>query len=146
MTYSPVTLRDAMSLIFQTFPWYSGVVKPKHEKLLQSVLDAEGLSHLYSWSSVKRAARLMEKLGFENPLENSAWSNLIDGALKGLEIVALATFDWRLTAIVKLLQSWIQEKREEMATQKQQQEYGANYELTNPADTGYNQYSPPSYY
>jgi len=119
----------------------------KHEKLLMSVLDAEGLSHLYSWSSVKRAARLMEKLGFDNPLENSSWSNLIDGALKGLEIVALASFDWKLTGIVKLLQSWLQDKREEQATQKQQIEYGANYNLTGPADSGYNnQYDPISYY
>jgi len=119
----------------------------KQEKLLQSVLDAEGLSHLYSWSSVKRAARLMSKLGFENPLENSSWANLIDGALKGLEIVALASFDWRLTGIVKLLQSWLKEKREEQVAQNQQIQYGANYELTNPSSSGYNdQYTPPSYY
>jgi len=88
----------------------------------------------------------MQKLGFENPFENSSWSNLIDGALKGLEVVALATFDWKLTGIVKLLQSWIQDKRDEQAASKQNQEYGANYELTNPADSGYNGYTPPTYY
>lgn len=119
----------------------------KQERLLQSVLDAENLSHLYSWSSVNKAAGLMEKLGFENPLENSSWANLIDGALKGLEIVALASFDWKLTGIVKLLQSWLADKREEQATQLQQQQYGANFELTNPGNSGYNdQYTPPTYY
>ena len=122
-------------------------MEQKYEKLLKSVLDQEGMSHLYSGKSVRRAARLMEKLGFENPLGNSSWSNLIDGALKGLEFVALASFDWKLTGIVKLLQSWIKDKREEMAQQKQQQEYGANYELTTPSSGGYNyQYTPPTYY
>lgn len=118
----------------------------KQERLLQAVLDAEGLSHLYSWSSVNKAARLMEKLGFENPLENSSWANLIDGALKGLEIVALASFDWKLVGIVKLLQSWLTEKREEQAAQNQQIQYGANYDLTNPSSDGYTGYNPVSYY
>ena len=57
-----------------------------------------------------------------NPLENSMFNNLIDGALKGLEVVALATFDIKLTAIVKLLQSWIKDRRAELE-QQQRNEY-----------------------
>lgn len=129
--------------------WYIVfVMEEKYENFLKRVLDKEGMSHLYSRASMRKASRLMEKLGFQNPLENSGWSNLIDGALKGLEIVAIATFDWKLTGIVKLLQSWIQDKREELAKEKQDREYGANYDLTNPANSGYapNQYTPPTYY
>ena len=123
------------------------LMETKHETLLRSVLDVENMSHLYSRSSVRKAAGLLSKLGFENPLENSSWSNLIDGALKGLEVVSLATFDWKLCGIVKLLQSWLQDKRDEMAAQKQQIEQAANFSLTNPADDGYNdQYNPVSYY
>jgi len=127
--------------------WYILLVmEEKYEKLLRKVLDKEGLSHLYSRKSVRRAARLLEKLGFQNPLENGSWSNLIDGALKGLEFVAIASFDWKLTGIVKLLQSWIKDKRQEMAEQKQTQEYGANYDLTQPQSGGYTPYTPPTYY
>jgi hypothetical protein len=121
-------------------------MEAKYEKLLKSVLDQEDLSSLYSRSKIRRAAKLMAKLGFQNPLENSSWSNLIDGALKGLEVVAIATFDWKLTGIVKLLQSWIKDKREEMAAQKVQLEFGANYELTNPTTDNNYMYTPPSYY
>ena len=84
-------------------------------RLLQKVLDAQGLSELYNEAKVA-----YRKEAFGNPLENSSWSTLIDGALKGLEMIALATFDWKLTAIVKLLQSWIKDKREEMAAEKEQ--------------------------
>lgn len=118
----------------------------RHENLLKAILDKENLSHLYSWSSVKKARKLMNKAGFENPLNNLSWANLIDGALKGLEVVSIASFDWKLVGIVKLLQSWLKDKREEQAVTEQQVLYGANYDLTNPADAGYNSYNPPSYY
>lgn len=111
----------------------------KTEKLLKTILDAEGLSHLYKNSFVR-------KTGFMDIFGNGSWANLIDGALKGLEIVAIATMDWKLTGIVKLLQSWIKDRREEEATQKQQLLYGANYDLTHPGDSGYNTNTPPSYY
>ena len=60
-----------------------------------------------------------------NPLENSMWENMLDGALKGLEVVALATFDIKLTGIVKLLQSWLKDKRAERDLQRQQTQFGA---------------------
>lgn len=60
-------------------------------------------------------------------LDNSMWSNLIDGALKGLEIVAIGTLDWKLTGIVKLLQSWLKDKREEKKLKEQRELYGAGY-------------------
>ena len=62
-----------------------------------------------------------------NPLENSMWENMLDGALKALEVVAISTFDMKLTAIVKLLQSWLKDKREEKARKQQQAMYGAGY-------------------
>ncbi len=108
------------------------------ENLLKRVLDKEGLSHLYTRRGRKRA--------FQNPFENSSWANLLDGALKGLEIVALATFDWKLTGIVKLLQSWIKDKREEQQRDKQTQEYGANYDLTNPGALTYDDPGFTGYY
>lgn len=78
--------------------------------------------------------RLARKVADLNPLDNSMWSNLIDGALKGLEVVALATFDWKLTAIVKLLQSWIKDKREE---KRKKQEEEAKYDPFSQYDTPY---------
>lgn len=65
----------------------------------------------------------MDKKAFGNPLENSMFANAIKAALVGLEVVAIGTLDIKLTAIVKLLQSWIKDREEELA-QKQQQEYG----------------------
>ncbi|MDC1299882.1 hypothetical protein N8Z24_00085 [bacterium] len=81
-------------------------MKPSIEKFLEEIAKEAG----YDASKLKKCA---------NPLENSMFSNLIDGALKGLEMVALATFDIKLTAIVKLLQSWVKDKRAELEQQKQ---------------------------
>jgi hypothetical protein len=110
----------------------------KVENLLKRVLDSHGLSHLYKSSFIR-------KRGFLDIFGNGAWANLIDGALKGLEVVAIATMDWKLTGIVKLLQSWIKDKREEEASYKQQVLYGANYDLTHPG-SGVTTGTPPSYY
>ena len=60
----------------------------------------------------------------QNPLDNSMWENIINGSLKGLEAVALMSLDWKLTAIVKLFQSWLKDKKEEKARAQQQTEYG----------------------
>ena len=70
---------------------------------------------------------LDKRVATDDILDNSMWSNLIDGALKGLEIVAIGTLDWKLTGIVKLLQSWLKDKREETALKKQKELYGAGY-------------------
>jgi hypothetical protein len=102
----------------------------RYDKFLQSILDEHGLSRLYT------AAR---KTAFLNPIENSMWSNMIDGALKGLEFVAIASFDWKLTGIVKLLQSWIKDKREEAEAAKRQKEYGVSSDYSP-------NYSPTVYY
>jgi hypothetical protein len=49
-----------------------------------------------------------------NPLDNSYFANLIRGSIKGLTEVARGTLtDWQLTAIVKLLQSWLEDKEAE---------------------------------
>lgn len=66
------------------------------------------------------------KKAFLNPLANDMFHNLITGALKGLETVSIATFDFKLTAIVKLLQAWVKEKREEIEKQRIQTQYGAD--------------------
>jgi hypothetical protein len=67
----------------------------------------------------------LKKFAQMNPLDNSMWGNMLDGALKALEIVAISSFDIKLTAIVKLLQSWLKDKREEKARKEQEQMYGA---------------------
>ena len=64
----------------------------------------------------------------QNPLENSMWENMIDGALKALEVIAISSFDWKLTGIVKLLQSWLKDKREEKKKKNMQQQYGVDWE------------------
>ena len=83
----------------------------------------------FLWSIVKEG-----KIGFpfkriaQNPLENSYWESLIDGALTALNVVAIGSLDWKLAAIVKLLQSWLKDKREEDAELHKKTEYGYNYQ------------------
>jgi len=67
----------------------------------------------YLLSTLERSGVKFPKQAMENPLENSMWENMLDGALKALEFVALASLDWKLTAIVKLFQSWWEDKKEE---------------------------------
>lgn len=88
------------------------------------------------------------KSAAENPLDNSFWANLIDGALKGLDVVAMATMDIKLFTISKLLQSWLKEKREEKAKQEQDRLRGVNYNLTHPNTvvTQYDSYGGQPYY
>lgn len=93
-----------------------------YNKLLWTVLENELPEHTFK--KLQKVA--LSKQAFENPLTNSHWSNLIDGALKGLEFVAIASLDWKLTAIVKLLQSWIKDKREEKADRERKEQWGAN--------------------
>lgn len=92
---------------------------------------------------IMRGMKMPQKVG-TNPLENSMWENMIDGALKALEVVAIASFDWKLTGIVKLLQSWLKDKREEKRQRQIQIQYGYNYELTNP--DGYRDLGSGTYY
>jgi hypothetical protein len=93
-----------------------------YNSLLWSILENELPEHTFK--KLQKVA--LSKQAFENPLTNSHWSNLIDGALKGLEFVAIASLDWKLTAIVKLLQSWINDKREEKAQKERSEQWGAN--------------------
>lgn len=58
-----------------------------------------------------------------NVLINQYWETLIRGSLKGLERVATESMDWKLTAIVKLLQSWLTEQEE----QKRDNDFGYYY-------------------
>jgi len=90
-------------------------MKPVIEEFLEKIAKEAG----YDASKLKKCA---------NPFENSMFSNLVDGALKGLEVVALATFDIKLTAIVKLLQSWVKDRKEELQQKQQQQGYGRSYD------------------
>lgn len=104
-------------------------MKQEYSNFLKTVLEDDGygltpMSRI-SMKVLKRSLAAATKLAQQNPLENSMWENLIDGALKGLEIVAIGSLDWKLTAIVKLLQSWIKDKREEKARIQQETQYGA---------------------
>jgi hypothetical protein len=85
------------------------------------------IHRLFLRKVAKDAGFDFEKKAFGNPLDNSMWENMISGALKALEVVAIASLDYKLTAIVKLLQSWLKDKKEEKARTKKQLEYGVNY-------------------
>jgi len=63
-----------------------------------------------------------------NPLENSYWSNLLEGAANALEVVAIGSLDWKLAAIAKLLKSWLDDRRKEKEDQRLKTEYGYNYQ------------------
>lgn len=96
-------------------------MRPETEKFLWEFLRrAKGL-HLYQG---KRAS---------NPVENPYWMNLLDGAAKALEVVAIGTLDWKLGAISKLLQSWLGDKRKEYAETQRKTEYGYNVNLIQSA-------------
>jgi len=85
-------------------------MRPSEEKFLLETLEKAGFD--------------FKKTAESNPLENSMFENMIDGALKALEVVSIATFDWKLVGIVKLLQSWLNDKREEKSRKKKEREYG----------------------
>ena len=65
-----------------------------------------------------------------NPLDNSYWANLLRGGAKALTLVATLSLDWKLAAIAKLLDSWLNDKEAEQAAQQLKTEWGYNYELT----------------
>ena len=89
-------------------------MRPEEEKLLADIFKRSG---------IKLPARVAS-----NPIENSYWSNLIDGALNALEIVAIGSFDWKLVGIVKLLKSWLDDKRKEKEELRKKNQYGYNHE------------------
>ncbi len=94
---------------------------------LKSIVGEEAVAELEKYSR-------MDKVSQEsNILDNSMWSTMIDGALKALEIVSLASLDWKLVGIVKLLQSWLKDRREEKAQREMQYQ---TYSTTDPWDGG----------
>jgi len=98
-------------------------MRPEEEKLLADIFERSGL---------KFPSRIAS-----NPIDNSYWSNLIDGALNALEIVAIGSFDWKLVGIVKLLKSWLSDKRSEKEELRKKTEYGYNYQQVGyPTDRG----------
>lgn len=107
-------------------------MEDKIEHLLLEIAKAYGQDALVREALKKKEESLSRKTADQNPLENSMWENMIDGALKGLEIVAVASLDWRLMGIVKLLQSWLSEKREERRKRQMDLTKGVNYTITHP--------------
>jgi hypothetical protein len=79
-----------------------------------------------------RKEAILNKTSDTNPMENSLWENLVDGALKGLNVVAIASMDWKLLAVARLLQAWVEEKREEKRKKQQDLTLGVNYNITHP--------------
>lgn len=77
---------------------------------------------------LKSSSNIKKKSEELNIMENSMWSNMIDGALKALEIVSISSFDWKLIGIVKLLQSWVKDKREEARRKEIDTQYGTGYQ------------------
>jgi len=53
------------------------------------------------------------KRAMMNPMENSMLREMVYIALRHLEEVSVHTMDWKLTAITKLLQSWVDQKEQE---------------------------------
>jgi hypothetical protein len=100
------------------------VKRPETEKFLLDVLKRSDALRLYRG---KRAS---------NPVENPYWMNLLDGAAKALEVVAIGTLDWKLGAISKLLQSWLDDKKKEHAETQRKTEYGYNVNLLNAPSSG----------
>lgn len=70
---------------------------PREEQFLRSIVEEIGLP---------------DRAG-ANPLDNSYWENLIRGAEKSLTTVSTHSMDWKLTAITKLLQSWLADREAE---------------------------------
>ena len=85
-------------------------MEPEVNKLLEKIAKDAG----YDFS---------QKRAFLNPLENTMFKNMVDTGLKALEGVALVTLDWKLTAIVKLLQSWVKDKQAELEDPDQGDSY-----------------------
>jgi len=81
-------------------------MKRAEKEYLRQVVGKDVMHRLEKYSRMNKAS---------NILDNSMWSNMIDGALKALEIISIASFDWKLIGIVKLLQSWLKDQREEKA-------------------------------
>lgn len=54
----------------------------------------------------------------QNPVSNPMWLRLLEGAAQGLDVVATATFDWKLIGIAKLLKSWIKDKKDDYAKEQ----------------------------
>ncbi len=90
----------------------------------------------------------LNKTAAENPLSNSMWSNMLSGALKAIEVVSMATFDYKLLLIVKLFQNWLSEKEAEKVQQQKDLTLGKNYDITHPnfTVTPNNPYGQGSYY
>jgi len=66
------------------------------------------------------------KEAFMNPLSNDMFARLLSGALTGLDTVAIATFDFKLVAISKMLRAWYDSKMEELQKERIQTQYGAD--------------------
>ncbi len=51
-----------------------------------------------------------KKRSFLNPLKNSMFREMIYIALRYMEQISVQTMDWKLTAITKLLQAWVDDR------------------------------------
>ena len=93
--------------------YYIIVMAPHEEKFLSSIVAGVEFP--------RRTAT--------NPLDDSYQANLLRGGAKVLTLVAGLCLDWKLAAIVKMLQSWLDDKEAEQAAQKMKTEFGYNSEL-----------------
>lgn len=91
-------------------------MEPEVHKLLKKIAKESG----YDFT---------RKRSFINPLENSMFRNMVDTGLKALEGVAIVTLDWKLTAIVKLLQSWIKDREAELEGVEEDDSFSYDYTL-----------------
>ncbi len=106
-------------------------MRPKEEKLLKSIASRLDIA------SLERRA--------SNPVEVPYYLNLLESAAKGLDVVSIATFDWKLLAIAKMLKSWISDKKDEVQRQTHQNNWGYNSEAQPEVDDSMNSWDNTYY-
>jgi len=123
-------------------------MREKEEELLLSILAQYEYDPLVREILDQHKECSLNKTADQNPLENSMWENMIDGALKALTVISVASFDYKLLMISKLLESWVSDRREEKRKSKQDLTLGVNYNVTHPnfTVTPNNPYGQGSYY
>ena len=74
-------------------------------------------------------------------LDNPQNVTMIEGALKAVQFMALIPpMDWKLATIAKLLESWVEDKKEEREQKQRELQYGTGGPHQGPQDPFSNVY------
>lgn len=107
-------------------------MEEKIESLMLQILAQYGDDPVVREALTYHKECSLNKTAESDVLGNSMWSNMLDGALKAIEIVAIASMDWKLMTVVKIFSSWFDEKRAEKKKREQDLTLGVNYNITHP--------------